>query len=61
MINIQFNAEELQTLGLLIDTAVKANGINAAKTAVPVYEKLEAAVAAHNAANAAPVEDKEAA
>jgi len=44
MINIQFNAEELQTLGLLIDTAVKAGGINAAKAAVPVYEKLEAAV-----------------
>jgi len=62
MINISLNNEELQALGALLDTAVKAGGMQAAKAAVPLFEKLEKAVAEFNAANApVPVEDKGAA
>lgn len=59
-ITIELTAQEIQNLGILLDAAVKATGIQGGKAAVPLYEKLEAAVAAHNAANA-PVENKEAA
>jgi len=48
MINISFNQEELQALGALLDAAVKATGIQGAKAAVPLYAKLEAAVAEAN-------------
>lgn len=59
-INIELTATEIQNLGALLDAAVKATGIQGGKVAVPIIEKLEAAVAAYNAANA-PVETKEAA
>lgn len=64
MINISLNNEELQALGVLLDAAVKAGGMAAAKAAVPLFEKLEKAVAEFNAANAAnnpAQEEKEAA
>jgi hypothetical protein len=47
-VTITFNSEELQALGALIDAAVKATGIQGAKAAVPLYAKLEAAVAEAN-------------
>lgn len=56
-INLELTAQEVQNLGVLLDAAVKATGIQGSKAAVPIYEKLEAAVAAHNAANP-PVEPK---
>ena len=49
MITIELTNEELQALGALIDAAVKATGIQGAKAAVPLYAKLEAAVAEANA------------
>ena len=59
-LTIELSASEIQNLGILLDAAVKATGIQGGKIAVPIIEKLEAVVAAHNAANA-PVETKEAA
>jgi hypothetical protein len=59
-LTIELTATEIQNLGVLLDAAVKATGIQGGKIAVPIIEKLEAAVAAHNAANA-PKEEKEAA
>ena len=49
MITITLTNEELQALGALLDAAVKATGIQGAKAAVPLYAKLEAAVAEANA------------
>lgn len=51
-LTIELSATEIQNLGILLDAAVKATGIQGGKVAVPIIEKLEAAVAAHNAANA---------
>ena len=48
MITITLTNEELQALGALIDAAVKATGIQGAKAAVPLYAKLEQAVAEAN-------------
>jgi hypothetical protein len=48
-VTITYNSEELQALGALLDAAVKATGIQGAKAAVPLYAKLEAAVAEANA------------
>ena len=48
MITITLTNEELQALGALIDVAVKASGIQGAKAAVPLYAKLEQAVAEAN-------------
>lgn len=48
-ITIVLNQDELHALGALIDAAVKATGIQGAKAAVPLYAKLEAAVAEANA------------
>jgi len=48
MINIFFSQDEVQALGALLDVAVKASGIQGAKAAVPLYVKLEAAVAEAN-------------
>lgn len=48
MINIFFSQDEVQALGALLDAAVKATGIQGAKAAVPLYVKLEAAVAETN-------------
>lgn len=48
-VTIDLTQDELNALGALIDAAVKATGIQGAKAAVPLYAKLEAAVAAANA------------
>lgn len=48
-ISIEFNSSELQALGALLDAAVKATGMQGAKAAVPLFEKLEKAVAEANA------------
>lgn len=49
MLTITFTQDELQALGELLDVAVKATGIAGAKKAVPLFEKLEKAVAEANA------------
>jgi len=49
MINLTLTQDELQALGALLDVAVKASGIQGAKAAVPLFAKLEAAVAEANA------------
>lgn len=49
MITITFSQEELSNLGALLDAAVKATGMQGAKAAVPLFAKLEAAVAEANA------------
>ena len=49
MITIELTQDELNSLGALLDAAVKATGIQGAKAAVPLFAKLEAAVAAANA------------
>lgn len=48
-ITLTLTQEEIQALGALLDAAVKATGIQGAKAAVPLYAKLEAAVAEANA------------
>ena len=48
-VTITLTQDELQALGALLDAAVKATGIQGAKAAVPLYAKLEAAVAEANA------------
>ena len=49
MITLTLDQNEVQALGALIDAAVKATGIQGAKAAVPLYDKLEKAVAQANA------------
>ena len=49
MITLTLDQNELQALAGLLDAAVKATGIQGAKAAVPLYAKLEAAVADANA------------
>ena len=48
MISVTFTQEELNTLGQLLDVAVKASGLQGAKPALAILEKLEAAVAKVN-------------
>ena len=48
MITITLTQDEIQALGALLDAAVKATGIQGAKAAVPLYAKLESAVAEAN-------------
>ncbi len=48
-VSIDFNSNELQALGALLDAAVKATGMQGAKAAVPIFDKLERAVAEANA------------
>ena len=50
-VTLTLNNDELQALAGLLDAAVKATGIQGAKAAVPLYAKLEAAVAEANAAD----------
>lgn len=59
-VKIELSQEELNALGALLDAAVKALGMQAAKPALAIMAKLEAAVAEANAAKAEP-EQKEAA
>ncbi len=54
MINLNLNQDEVQALGALLDAAVKATGIQGAKAALPLYIKLEQAVAEANAPKPAP-------
>ena len=49
MITVTFSQEDLNALAALLDAAVKATGMQGAKAAVPLYAKLEQAVAAANA------------
>ena len=48
MITLTLTQDEVQALGALLDAAVKATGIQGAKAAVPLFAKLEAAVADAN-------------
>ena len=48
MINITFDQNELNALAALLDTAVKASGLQGARAALPLIEKLEKAVADAN-------------
>lgn len=48
MISVTFTQEELQAIAALFDAAIKATGIQGAKIAMPIIEKLEAAVADAN-------------
>jgi len=57
-VTIELDNNEVQALGALLDAAVKATGLQGAKAAVPLYDKLEAAVAAFNKANPAPADDE---
>jgi len=52
MITLNLTNEEANALGALIDMAVKASGIQGAKAAVVLFEKLEQA--AKHAAEATP-------
>ena len=47
-ITIEFTQEDLNSLGALLDVAVKASGIQGAKPALAILAKLEEAVAAAN-------------
>ena len=47
-ITVTFDQDELNSLGGLLDLAVKASGIQGAKPALAILAKLEAAVAAAN-------------
>lgn len=47
-IAVEFNQDELNALGQLLDVAVKAAGLQGAKPALAILAKLEAAVAAAN-------------
>jgi len=46
MITLTLTNEEANALGALLDAAVKATGIQGAKAAVILFEKLEAAAQA---------------
>ena len=46
MITLNLTTEEANALGALLDAAVKATGIQGAKAAVVLFEKLEAAAKA---------------
>jgi hypothetical protein len=48
-ITVTLDNHDLQALSALLDAAVKATGMQGAKAAVPLYAKLEAAVAEANA------------
>ena len=56
-VQISLTSAEIQALGALLDAAVKATGMQGAKAAVPIYEKLEAAVAQFNAGTPEKKED----
>jgi hypothetical protein len=46
MITLTLTNEEANSLGALLDAAVKATGLQGAKAAVVLFEKLEAAAKA---------------
>jgi hypothetical protein len=47
-IQISMTLDEVQTLAALLDTAVKASGLQGARAALPIIDKLEKAVAEAN-------------
>lgn len=47
-IKVEFNQQDLNDLQALLDAAVKALGLQAAKPSIKLVEKLEAAVAVTN-------------
>ena len=47
-ISIEFTSTELQNIGILLDAAVKATGLQGAKIAIPIIQKLETKVAEFN-------------
>ena len=49
MVSVSFSQEELNALASLLDVAVKASGIQGARAALPIIDKLERAVAQANA------------
>ena len=49
MLTVTFTQEELNSLGALLDVAVKASGLQGARAALPIIDKLEKAVADANA------------
>ena len=49
MLTVTFTQEELNALGSLLDIAIKASGIQGARAALPIIDKLERAVAQANA------------
>lgn len=52
MLTITLTQEDLNTIAALLDAAVKATGIQGARAALPIIEKLEKAVAEANAPKA---------
>lgn len=56
-ITIEFTQEDLNSLGQLLDIAVKASGIQGAKPALAILAKLEEAVAAANQPKATDTEE----
>jgi hypothetical protein len=48
MITITFDQTELNALAALLDTAVKASGLQGARAALPLIDKFEKAVADAN-------------
>ncbi len=49
MLTITFTQEDLNALSALLDVAVKASGIQGARAALPIIDKLEKTVAQANA------------
>ena len=49
MLTITFTQEDLNAFSALLDVAVKASGIQGARAALPIIDKLERAVAQANA------------
>jgi hypothetical protein len=49
MLTVTFTQEDLSAIASLLDVAVKASGIQGARAALPIIDKLERAVAQANA------------
>lgn len=49
MLTVTFTQQDLDALSALLDVAVKASGIQGARAALPIIDKLERAVAQANA------------
>ncbi len=49
MLTVTFTQDELNSLAALLDAAVKATGLQGARTALQLIDKLEKAVAEANA------------
>jgi len=58
MLTVNFTQDELNSLAALLDTAVKATGIQGARAALPIIDKLEQAVAEANKPAPNPIEQE---